>query len=225
MTAIAMNYADHPYWERSITEFQLRPRVEIVSKPWGNSVISSGGYYSSPFEVSPESGVTRWLDDILSLPDESQCPLTTPEVPAALAEIRDAFSLNVVQLAQIFGVSRQAIYDWREEKPVKTENRQRIATIRSMARLWTNIYPKPVGRVVAEEIDGMSLLTLLSADQADESAITQLFHKIAERLATAEANRPPSARELIDTHGMQPLSDTDHRRNVKSAFLKGRRGR
>lgn len=225
MTAIAMNYAELPNWECSFTEFPARPRVEIVSRPWGSSSISSGGYYSAPFEVSGESGVTRWLDDILWLSDESPCSLTTPEVPAALAEIRDAFSLSVVQLAQIFGVSRQAIYDWREGKPVKTENRQRIAAIRALAHQWMQTYPKPIGRVVAEEIDGTSLLALLSADQVDESAITPLLQKIAERLAAADANRPPSARELIEKHGFKPLPEADQRRNFKAAFLAGRRGR
>lgn len=225
MTAIALSYCAPPSsgpWEEG---FLNRPRVEIVANPWTNSAISSGAFYSASFEVSPETGVTRWLGDLLSASEETLCPLTTPEVPAALAAIREAFSLNVAQMAQIFGVSRQAVYDWREGKPVKLENRQRIATIRALAHRWNDLHPKPVGRIVAEQIDGVSLLSLLSAEQVDPSAVERLFRTIAARLAAAEANRPPSARELIEKHGMQPLPEAEVRRNMRAAFLAGRRGR
>ncbi len=225
MTAIALNYCYHPSLDQSFHDWAGQSRTEIVSKPWATSTPSSGSYYPAPLEVSAESGVTRWFADILSLQDEGHCPLTTPEVPAALAEIREAFSLNVVQLAQVFGVSRQAVYDWREGKPVKVENRQRIADIQNLAHRWNELYPKPMGRVVAEEIDGSSSLSLMSAERIDEAAITAHFHVIAKRLAAAEANRPPSAHELIEKHGMQPLSESEQRRNAWSFFLTGRRGR
>lgn len=225
MIATALNYCQPPAWEQWDEEVAGRPRIEIVEKAWANSAQSSGGFYSAPFEVSPETGVTRWLEDLLFAPHANICSLSTPEVPAALAEIREAFTLNVVQTAQVFGVTRQAIYDWREGNPVKEENRQRIAAIRALAHRWNDLHPKPVGRAVAEEIDGVSLLSLLAADPINEQQVERLFQTISERLAAAEANRPPSARELIEKRGMRPLPEAEARRNRWAAQLANRRGR
>ena len=166
MSALALSHYDYADW--NCEDFRRHPQVEIVSKPWASSVQSSGGYYSIPVEVNPKSGLSSWLDSILFTSEESHCPLTTPEVPNALTAIRSAFSMNMIQLAEVLRVSRQAIYDWMDGKPVKVENRQRIAAIHDFVQRWNDIYPKSMGRIVAEEIGGPSLLALLSADVFEE---------------------------------------------------------
>ena len=55
-------------------------------------------------------------------------PTTNKERTAAenVTHIRDVLKSSVTELASIFGVSRQAIYDWQSGKPVSPENLERL---------------------------------------------------------------------------------------------------
>ena len=59
---------------------------------------------------------------------------TVPEVPQALAEIRSIFSLNTAEMAEIFKVSRQTIYDWIAGGKINPGSRQRIAEVYYLAK-------------------------------------------------------------------------------------------
>ncbi len=224
MSAIDLNFNDLPDWQKSQLAYRRQVPTEIVAKPWSSSMAPTGSFHYFPRQVKPATGVTQWLADILESQAQPSCSLTTAEVPDALAEIRSAFGLNTAELAQVLHVTRQTIYNWAEPKSVEETNRQRIAKILELARQWNAIHPKPMGRIVSEDIDGTSLLALLGNSPLDEQSISRLFHKIADQLAAAEANRPPSASELIKKFGLEPLSESYQRRNLQSFLLAGRRG-
>ena len=59
--------------------------------------------------------------------------------------------------------------------------------------------------------------------QLDPAAISALLAAISTRLAESRSERPLSARELAAKHGMQPMSDESHRRNLQNASLRIRR--
>jgi len=192
--------------------------------PWRTFGSSSGAIREVSNWVSPTSGVSYWLESILGLAKKEVTPeLTTPEVPAALSEIRDAFSLSTIQLAEALHVSRQSIYDWIGGKTVKPENRQRIASILVFAADWRKLHPEPMGTISSETVEGVSLVELLRAGQLDPAAIAALLAAISTRLAESRAERPLSARELAAKHGMQPMSEESHRRNLQNASLRIRR--
>lgn len=213
-----------------LPDLQSGPAYHFVTEsraleiPWGTSRSSSGSIRVVPNWINPKSGVTFWLESVLGISERpAATEVTTPDVPGALTEIRDAFSLTTVQLAEVLGVSRQAIYDWTGGKTVKPENRQRIGQILEFVEKWRELHPAPMGPVVAEVLDGASLLDLLRADELDAQAIAGQLASIAARLGEVRAERPASARELAAKHGMRPLSEENQRRNLQTARLRVRR--
>lgn len=213
-----------------LPDLQNGPAYHFVTEsracelPWGTFGSSSGAIRIVPNWINPYTGVTYWLEGVLGI---SQRPatveVTTPDVPGALAEIRDAFSLSTVQLAEVLGVSRQAVYDWSAGKTVKPENRQRIGQILEFVGTWRGLHPGPIGPVVAEAMDGFSLFDLLCAEALDTHAISARLSSLAGRLDEIQAERPASARELAAKHGMRPLSEENQLRNLQTARLRVRR--
>ena len=224
MIAISPDYYDFPETLRN-PYLRIPAAIEIPGEPWDSSSASSGSYRLITVRPTETGGLSAWLEHIICAKKEDTCAITTSEVSTALAEVRDSFSVTTVQLAQMLGVSRQAIYDWSEGNPVKAENRKRIAAIREAARQWRDTYPKSMGCIVAEEIEGTSLLTLLCADKLDFPRIQLALKRIAQRLIEAEGNRPASARELAGRFEMKSVSEDDHQRNLFNASLRfGRKG-
>ncbi|MGB0744715.1 MAG: hypothetical protein ACPGSB_09330 [Opitutales bacterium] len=144
--------------------------------------------------------------------------LLSVEVPQALAEIRDALSLNTVEIAKVFNVSRQAIYDWAAGKNVAPQNRERLAEVLEVAEQWQSYELGRLGPVAREVRGETSLLELLSSEVLDRVAITSQLEKIAARVAGAQTNNAlPSAEDLLKRHEMSPLSGQAYRRNVKTS--------
>lgn len=213
-----------------LPDLQNGPAYHLVAEasarelPWGALGSSSGSVRAVPHRINPKSGLTYWLESVLGISERpTAVELTTPDVPGALAEIRDAFSLSTVQLAEVLGVSRQAVYDWSAGKTVKPENRRRIGQILEIVETWRELHPGPMGPVVAEAIDGSSLFDLLCAEALDAHAISVRLSTLAGRLDEIRAESPASARELAAKYGMRPLSEANQRRNLQTARLRIRR--
>jgi len=223
MSTIALNHYQLPDLEPYSADRRSSAPHRSAS-PWRTFGASSGAIREISHRISPASGVSYWLEAILGLAEkEATAELTTPDVPGALIEIRDAFSLNTVQLADVLGVSRQSIYDWNEGKTVKPQNRHRIAAILAFVEEWRKLHPGPMGPISSEIVEGVTLIELLRADRLESAAVSDLLVAISTRLGEITAERPLSARELAAKHGMPPLSAESHRRNLQNARLRNRR--
>jgi len=223
MSTLALHRYESPVSDPDVSPVSRRA-IEGNLSPWGIVGTSSGTAAARSVEVNPMTGISFLLGAILRIADRpASLELTTPDVPGALTEIRDAFSLSTVHLAEVLDVSRQAVYDWSAGKTVKPENRQRIGQILEFVGKWRELHPAPMGPVVAEALDGSSLLDLLRADELDSHAIAGQLARIAARLGEIRAERPASARELAAKHGMRPLSEENQRRNLQAARLRHRR--
>jgi len=120
-----------------------------------------------------------------------------PSTAQLLSTIRDVFALKMSEVAQVFGVSRRAAYDWLEGVTPKAETVTRIYTLSRYAEELraaevTNIehyLHRPV-------VSGRSLLDLLKAGENIETAIA-----IIKRTALEEAaNRKGLGRRTSDTN-------------------------
>lgn len=224
MTAISIDSPFNQNYSFYVAdEIFSRPQVVHKATAWPGRIQSSGSYFDLTISFNPSSGLSGWLDRILSGEEEEFCPITSAEVPQALIEIRDVFSLNTVQLNRIFHVTRQTIYNWRDGKSVDIENRKRIAKIKELSNHWTDAYKIPMGRISSEEIAGISLVELLSQDDLDKAAILSHFRQISDRLAANFHEKPKAARELAAAHGIQYLSEAERRRNLAVASLRNQR--
>lgn len=110
-----------------------------------------------------------------------------PHFVTPLQQIEEAtliFSLNVSQAAEVFRVSRPAIYAWREGGAVNSTHRERIALIYEYAQLLRKIDPVPVGEALTwvDATTGLSLFALLSANPLDDVALRRWIETLPQRI-------------------------------------------
>lgn len=91
------------------------------------------------------------------------------DAPADLARIQSTFDASKVELAGLFGVSRQAIGQWLDAGRVPAERAEKVAAVGALAEvLARNLKTERIPGVVrrgAEAYEGMTMLDLIRADR------------------------------------------------------------
>lgn len=102
-----------------------------------------------------------------------------------LARIREILKPTMTELASLFGVSRQAVYDWQAGKPIAPENALRLGEFAKAAELLsaqqTHISSQALRRKV---LDGQSLLDALRSGESvfdTAAALAQVLDREAEQ--------------------------------------------
>ena len=135
-----------------------------------------------------DSSSVVWWPKATSTGEESQDPMSTAE---QIALVVHTLGFGKRQLAEIFGVSRQAIYDWLRGGNVRDENADRLAKLARLVLAVSGdtrrpLYHRFTSHPLADGED--SLLDLLRADRWDENRIlAQLRH--ARTLTTQRQGR------------------------------------
>ncbi len=97
-------------------------------------------------------------------------PATLQKV-SLLDEIQDAFELSNVELGRLFGVSRQAIGEWRQ-RGVPGSRQDKAATVAAIADLLSHrLKPERIpgiGRRPATAYGGQSMLEMIEGDRHRE---------------------------------------------------------
>src|ERR1035441_4630392 len=103
------------------------PPVVATVALFGALTAGTGGFYT-PVNAAL---VTEWtsfpaiaISEIAS--NARKKALQADSIPKAILQIRDRLGLRMSELADIFGVSRQAVYLWLKGENVKNEYIQRI---------------------------------------------------------------------------------------------------
>lgn len=99
-------------------------------------------------------------------------------------------SLNATQAAQVFRVSRQTIYAWRDGQALRDRShRDRVAQIRALVKYWKQLSNAPVGEVQgwADTSTGQTLLALLAAPAIDVTAVQRHLDVLHKHLLNAWA--------------------------------------
>ena len=125
-----------------------------------------------------------------------------------LAEVTHTFSLNAPQLAAIFGVSRQTIYNWRKDETIAAEYRPRLISIHGLVQHYRQLDSTPIGTALlwVETTSGKSLLDLLIARPHDHATIRRYLNALPTRILEhfTEAN---AAIERNKNDGFDPIPD------------------
>lgn len=120
--------------------------------------------------------------------------------------IRSALRLSVAETAQLFGVSRPAIYSWQNGSSIRPKNAERLQAIANAITPHMALLEEQVGRVVHRAISGRtSLLQALAAGANADQAISQL----AGILTREAAQRERLASRLRDRNGDRGAADLD----------------
>lgn len=128
-----------------------------------------------------------------------------------LATLQAALGLSTSDLAQALGLSRPGLYKWLDaSSDVKPQgaSRERLAAVERIAKQWRERTTAPLSSVSNEPLaDGRTVLTMMVADQFDETAVAGAFDELlaklagkpktrSQKLAEAGFKRRPSAKSL-----------------------------
>lgn len=182
------------------SQAQAQAQPQLAELGWGETAFtdwlldSSGGSVRRFF--SDASGSRRGLRQLpgLRAGDEANGngSAASPLVQR-LDAIADSFALNHQQLADACGVSRAALYAWRDGSEPRRGALQRISALHRAALDWQRSgFPRPAATLQLPLFKQHSLLDLLCATPLDLEAI----HFLGMRLALRDTE--VSAGELYD---------------------------
>lgn len=145
--------------------------------------------------------ISRWIFSAVGVPKERP---TGPEgVSQKLEYIAAAFELRVVRIARLLGVSRQAIYDWKQGKSLSEENHHKIEALYRAAQRFREASLEPdyntrhclIGGEV-EFVDALAHNPLQAVERLIE--VTSWGKKQGEWLAKLLGNRPEPSGSILD---------------------------
>ena len=89
-----------------------------------------------------------------------------------MVEVRAGFGRTLSRLTEVFGVSRQTLYNWLEGETPREEHRERLRQLADAAQVFVELKFKPTTQMLDRTIaNGKSLLQLIAeGDNGKESA-------------------------------------------------------
>lgn len=115
---------------------------------------------------------------------------------AVLDRVRAVFGLNISETAEVFGITRQTVYQWMKltdmDQVRSRENRDRIKQLYGAAQTWQNL-PSLKGRwLYALLPTGNTVLDLLKDSRLDLDALQAAYQALSA--STAERRREEGKR-------------------------------
>lgn len=113
--------------------------------------------------------------------------LEKPDYQVLMSEIQDGFGRTMFRLSEVFGVSRQTLYNWKNGDKPKEEYRERFMQLHKAARVFSKGKFKPG----ANDLDipllaGQSILKLISQGGDGQELSEKLIRVI---LRSRESNK------------------------------------
>ncbi len=118
------------------------------------------------------------------------------------------------QLGELFGVSRQAIYDWLKGEVISNKNASRLAELAGMLGAITTVTRRPLYRRYTTEpitAEDPSILDLLREEEWDTGRILNLLRK-AREMTTSRVERQGTYRSRVS----QSKGDENFLNNMRS---------
>lgn len=126
-----------------------------------------------------------------------------------LAGLQAAFGFTTQDLAAVLGVSRQQLYNWLDaanEVRLQEASRARLSAVERIAKEWTSSSRAPLSSVSREALAGGStVLTMLSADLIDETAIVTAIEELLNKLQAKPKTRSKLLHEAGFTRRVSSL--------------------
>lgn len=155
-------------------------RDPVLEQPFPFQVVGTGGVASAQF-VREAFGYQPY--EVL---EQSQ---VVEEAPYAklMRQVKSGFGRTMSRLPEVFGVSRQTLYNWLEGETPKAVHQERLRQLSEAAKVFADIGIRPttpmLDRTVAQ---GKSFLQLLAAG-ADGQETAKKLIRIIQRGADSRA--------------------------------------
>lgn len=127
-------------------------------------LVGTGGYATADYLAARKDRGYKLIQ--FELPKQvagAAAGMQATQSPAKnLARIRETLKPTITELANLFGVSRQAVYDWQAGKPVASENALRLEEFAKAAELLSAQQIQISSQALRRKVlDGKSLLDVL----------------------------------------------------------------
>lgn len=164
------------YLDHLIAEVPFSPLIGLFGADVGVGMVAIDavrwllpGYHQLRFEVSP-----GWPD----LPEGSDMTryrrlveLALRSMQPPLARVRDLFELNTGEVAELFGVTRQAVEQWERNGDVPAARHEKLANLLSVGELLERkLKPGRLPLVARKRVDAYRGQTMLDMVRADRDA-------------------------------------------------------
>lgn len=160
-----------PIYGRATVESRPLPNISAV----GTGGIESEDYYRDRMGYQP-------LEIVLAAMQAEVAPFAK-----LMQEVKASFGRTMTRLPEVFGVSRQTLYNWLGGEMPKEVHQEKIRQLAAAARVFTELGFKPTSlsldRVLSQ---GKSLLQLLS-EGADGREMAKKLVRIAQRGTESKA--------------------------------------
>jgi len=162
--------------------YQLNHTVFVGSNPLTQiDKVGTGGISSSTFFKSQRGYPAFYISN--TKPKH----LKKPDYPVLMSEIQDGFGRTMFRLSEVFGVSRQTLYNWKNGDTPKEEYRERLMQLHKAARVFSKEKFKPG----ANDLDipllaGQSILKLISQGGDGQELSEKLIRIILRSRASAK---------------------------------------
>jgi len=137
---------------------------------------------------------------IKRLRDEKRSPAEEGAASALLAAVRDLLPVSMKQLADAFGVSRQAIYLWQNGGAISADNEQHLRELADAARMLAARNLADSSALRRPIHDGKTFLQLVAAGESPV-ALADMLGELLER----ERKERGRLDELLARRGETPV--------------------
>ncbi|MDP2255503.1 MAG: hypothetical protein Q8K05_05505 [Polaromonas sp.] len=156
---------------RASVEGRPLPNIGAV----GTGGIESGGYYLKRMGYQPLEVV----------PTDVQ--LEKAPFAKLMQEVKAGFGRTMTRLPEVFGVSRQTLYNWLEGETPKEAHQAKLAQLAEAARMFSELGFKPTSLSLDRTVSqGKSLLQLLR-EGADGREMAKKLVRISQRATESRA--------------------------------------
>jgi transcriptional regulator with XRE-family HTH domain len=155
-------------------------RAQVLERPLPLRVVGTGGIATLEF-LREAFGYQPY--EVLEQPQ------VVEEAPYAklMGQVKSGFGRTMSRLPEVFGVSRQTLYNWLEGETPKAVHRERLRQLAGAAKVFADLGVKPttpmLDRTVAQ---GKSFLQLMAAGANGQEAAKKLI-RIVQRGADSRA--------------------------------------
>lgn len=155
-------------------------RVQVLERPLPLQVVGTGGVASAHF-VREAFGYQPY--EVLEQPQ------VVEDAPYAtlMEQVKSRFGRTMSRLPEVFGVSRQTLYNWLEGETPKAVHQERLRQLAEAAKVFADLGIKPTTPMLDRPVaQGKSFLQLMAAGANGQEAAKKLI-RIVQRGADSRA--------------------------------------
>jgi hypothetical protein len=170
--------------EAALELFRTRPAIyrqaDAMERPWPGLDLGTGGLAGEAFLT--QSYGYKPFQVLAATPPANDAPFAK-----LMQQVKSGFGRTMSRLPEVFGVSRQTLYNWLDGETPKVSHQERIRQLAQAASVFSELGIKPTPLMLDRVItQGKSFLQLM-ADGADGNEVAKKLIRVTQRGNEARA--------------------------------------